>query len=93
MVSCGAERRKPITRPVVSGLSRHAMKRSKSMYFYYLAVGLAVISNLFYHLSQKLTPTSANPALAVAVTYLVAMAVLRRRGSAASGQAYSARRA
>ena len=45
------------------------------MYFYYLAVGLAVISNLFYHLSQKLTPTSANPALAVAVTYLVAMAV------------------
>ena len=45
------------------------------MSLYYLAVGLAVISNLFYHLSQKLTPAGANPALAVWVTYLVAMAI------------------
>ena len=44
------------------------------MYLYYLAVGLAVISNLFYHLSQKLTPAGANPALALAVTYVVATA-------------------
>jgi uncharacterized membrane protein len=45
------------------------------MYIYYAAVGLAVISNLFYHLAQKLTPAGANPALAIVVTYLVAMGV------------------
>ncbi len=51
------------------------MNQSKKMYPYYLAVGLAIISNLFYHLSQKLTPTGVNPALAMTATYLVAAAV------------------
>jgi uncharacterized membrane protein len=45
------------------------------MYLYYLAVGLAVISNLFYHISQKLTPPDVNPALAISITYLVAMGI------------------
>ena len=45
------------------------------MYLYYAAVGLAILSNLFYHVSQKLTPAAANPALAITVTYLVAMGV------------------
>jgi uncharacterized membrane protein len=43
------------------------------MVLYYAAVGLAVLANLFYHVSQKLTPSGANPALAIAVTYLVGM--------------------
>ena len=45
------------------------------MLLYYAAVGLAVLSNLFYHVSQKLTPAGANPALAISVTYLVGMSL------------------
>jgi drug/metabolite transporter (DMT)-like permease len=45
------------------------------MLLYYAAVGLAVLSNLFYHISQKLTPSGANAGLAITVTYLVAMGV------------------
>jgi drug/metabolite transporter (DMT)-like permease len=45
------------------------------MVLYYAAVGLAVLCNLFYHVSQKLTPSGANPALAIGLTYLVAMGI------------------
>ena len=43
------------------------------MTLYYLSVGLAVLSNLLYHVCQKLTPNSANPALALTVTYGVSV--------------------
>jgi drug/metabolite transporter (DMT)-like permease len=45
------------------------------MVLYYAAVGLAVLSNLFYHISQKLTPPGANAALTLTVTYLVSVGV------------------
>jgi len=45
------------------------------MPLYYLAVGLAVLSNLFYHVSQKLTPPGANAALAIVVAYVVALGI------------------
>ena len=41
------------------------------MPLYYFSVGLAILSNILYHLCQKLTPNDANPALALTVTYLV----------------------
>ncbi len=71
----GGRRRSFISGPDATGLNHRHMKPSKTMYFYLLSVALAVISNLFYHLAQKLTPSSANPALAMMVTYTVAMAV------------------
>ncbi len=71
----GGRRRSFISRPDITGLSHCIMKRSKTMYIYLLSMALAVISNVFYHLAQKLTPTSANPALALMVTYSVAGAV------------------
>jgi uncharacterized membrane protein len=41
------------------------------MPLYYFSVGLAILSNIVYHLCQKLTPGDANPALALTVTYVV----------------------
>jgi uncharacterized membrane protein len=38
----------------------------------YLFLGLTVISNVIYHLVQKVTPQGVNPMLALAVSYLVA---------------------
>ncbi len=43
------------------------------MPLYYLVMGLAILSNLFYNIFQKLTPTGANPALALSVAYIVAL--------------------
>ncbi len=40
----------------------------------YLALGLTILSNVVYHLVQKLTPAAANPMLTLAVSYLVAAA-------------------
>jgi drug/metabolite transporter (DMT)-like permease len=40
---------------------------------FYLPVGMAVISTILYHLTQRLTPVKANPPLALGVTYLTAM--------------------
>ncbi len=68
-------RRSFIFRPDVTGLSHRIMKPSTTMNFYLLSVALAVTANLFYHIAQKLTPASANPALAMMVTYSVAGAV------------------
>ncbi len=44
------------------------------MFLYFFSVGLAVLSNLLYHVAQKLTPPDANPAVALTVTYLVSAA-------------------
>ncbi len=41
------------------------------MPLYYFSVGLAILSNIVYHICQKLTPSDANPALALTVTYAV----------------------
>lgn len=41
-------------------------------WIYYLSIAMVVGSNVLYHLFQKLTPTAANPMLALAVTYLIA---------------------
>ena len=51
------------------------MHTSRPMFLYYFSVGLAVIANLLYHVSQKLTPGGANPALALSVTYIVSVGV------------------
>ena len=41
----------------------------------FLTAGLAAISMVFYNLFQKITPSNANPALALSVTYGVALVV------------------
>lgn len=43
------------------------------MTLYYFSVGLAILSNVLYHICQKLTPNNANPALALTVTYGVSV--------------------
>ena len=47
---------------------------SRSFMFYF-SLGLAVLSTLLYHVFQKLTPVNANPALALTVTYGVALVI------------------
>lgn len=42
------------------------------MWLYYGAILLVVISNVFYHISQKSTPSDVNPILSLIVTYLTA---------------------
>lgn len=49
------------------------MHKSNTMMFYYAAVALAIVSNLFYNISEKIMPKGANPALAIAVAYLLAL--------------------
>ncbi|TCL75089.1 hypothetical protein EDC14_100319 [Hydrogenispora ethanolica] len=44
------------------------------MWLYYFAIFLVVISNVFYHISQKSTPVAAHPILSLTVTYLTAAA-------------------
>jgi multidrug transporter EmrE-like cation transporter len=43
------------------------------MALFYLSIGLAIFSTLLYHITQKLTPANANPALALIVTYTVSL--------------------
>ncbi|TAK11691.1 MAG: hypothetical protein EPO32_11370 [Anaerolineae bacterium] len=42
---------------------------------YYFAIVLTVVSNVIYHIFQKLTPTQVNPMLALAVAYIFAALV------------------
>lgn len=42
---------------------------------YLFAILLAVLSNVFYHIFQKMTPEDVNPMLSLAVTYGLAMIV------------------
>lgn len=41
----------------------------------FLTAGLAALSTVLYNLFQKLTPSNANPALALSVTYGVALGI------------------
>lgn len=43
--------------------------------FYYGALVLTVVSNVFYHIIQKSTPSNTNPFLSLTITYLVAAAI------------------
>ncbi len=43
--------------------------------FFYLPIALTIVSNIFYHVFQRVTPTGANPFLALTITYLTAAAV------------------
>jgi multidrug transporter EmrE-like cation transporter len=45
------------------------------MFLFYFSILLAILSTLLYHLSQKLTPGSVNPVLAITITYLVSLAI------------------
>lgn len=40
-------------------------------FIFYFSIVMVVTSNILYHIFQKTTPASANPMLALAVTYLV----------------------
>ncbi|MBN2043447.1 MAG: EamA family transporter [Anaerolineales bacterium] len=39
---------------------------------FWFAIVLTIVSNVFYHIFQKITPQEANPVLALAVSYLAA---------------------
>ena len=43
------------------------------MWLYYFALGLTIIANLFYHFSQKYTPSNVNPIVSLIITYGVAI--------------------
>jgi hypothetical protein len=43
------------------------------MLMFYVSITLTIASSALYHFSQKSTPTDANPAVALLVTYAVAM--------------------
>ena len=43
------------------------------MFYFFFSIALAIISNVFYHLSLKVIPNTANPALSLMVTYATAM--------------------
>ena len=47
----------------------------RRMFLFYFSVGLAIFSTLLYHLTQKLTPANANPALALIITYATSLAL------------------
>lgn len=42
------------------------------MWLYYAAILLVVVSNTFYHLAQKSTPSGVNPVVSLLLTYLTA---------------------
>jgi uncharacterized membrane protein len=44
------------------------------MWLYYAAIILTIVTNVFYHIIQKLTPTTIDPIASLIVTYLVAAA-------------------
>jgi uncharacterized membrane protein len=43
------------------------------MLIFYLSILLTVVSNVLYHIFQKLTPQGSNPAIALSVTYGVSL--------------------
>lgn len=45
------------------------------MFLFYFSIALTIVSNVLYHIIQKLTPVAVNPMLALAVTYLTAALV------------------
>ncbi len=47
------------------------MDKIRSMTIFYISISLAILSTLVYHICQKSTPSNANPAFALLVTYIV----------------------
>ena len=43
------------------------------MFLFYFSITLAIVSSALYHFSQKSTPADVNPAVAIMVTYAVAL--------------------
>ena len=43
------------------------------MLLYYTSIALTVLSNVLYHVFQKLTPATAHPMLSLAATYATAL--------------------
>jgi drug/metabolite transporter (DMT)-like permease len=43
------------------------------MFMFYFSITIAILSSALYHFSQKSTPVSANPAVALLATYSVAL--------------------
>jgi uncharacterized membrane protein len=43
------------------------------MWLYYVAIGLTIFANLFYHFSQKYTPSNVNPIVSLIITYAAAI--------------------
>jgi hypothetical protein len=39
---------------------------------YWFAIGLAIFSNIFYHVCQKTIPANVNPVISLVATYLTA---------------------
>lgn len=52
----------------------HNRKRAGPM-LYYGAMGLTILSSLFYHLFQKATPEQVHPLIGLAVTYAAALLI------------------
>ena len=48
-------------------------QKTKSMFLFYFSITLAILSSALYHFSQKATPADVNPAVAIMVTYAVAL--------------------
>lgn len=42
---------------------------------FWVAITITIISNVFYHVIQKVTPQDANPVLSLAVSYIVAAVI------------------
>ena len=42
------------------------------MPLFYFSIALAILCTAFYHIVQRLTPSGANPALSLLITYLSA---------------------
>lgn len=48
-------------------------RRGFVMWLYYFSIVLVVVSNVFYHISQKSTSSSVNPVISMIVSYLTAI--------------------
>lgn len=43
------------------------------MWLFYFSIGLTIVANLFYHFSQKYTPSNVNPIVSLIITYATAI--------------------
>jgi drug/metabolite transporter (DMT)-like permease len=48
----------------------------RNMFLFYFSISLAILSSALYHFSQKATPAEVNPAVAILVTYVVALCLI-----------------
>lgn len=49
------------------------MSTSRSLSLFYISIGLAIVSSVFYHFTQKQIPSDANPAVSIIITYAVSL--------------------